>query len=123
LILPIDAHPTPLTREDGAVWASRYQSFDSPFGLDKTDKLTLRRLGVDYVYPPQRGASVFDDRVQYWRSASPAAGVKNPNTETLIEVKSVSRDGALMEVEVKPARRGHQPYEWSWNHKRWKWWD
>jgi immune inhibitor A len=123
LILPIDAHPSPLTREDGVAWASRYQSFDSPFGLERTDKLTLRRLGVDYLYPSQRGASVFDDRVQYWRSATPAAGVKNPNTETLIQVKSVSRDGAVMEVEVKPARRGHKPREWSWDRKRWNWWE
>ncbi len=33
---------------------------------------------------------MFDDRVQYWRAETPAAGVKNPNTGTLIQVKSVS---------------------------------
>ena len=123
LILPIDAHPTPLLRTDGVAWSSRYQSFDSPFGLEKTDRLTLRRLGVNYEYPPQRGVSVFDDRKQYWRAETPAAGVKNPNTETLIQVKSVSRDGSVMEVEVKPARRGHRPRDWHWDHKRWNWWD
>ncbi len=36
LILPIDAHPTPLAREAGVSWSSRYQSFDSPFGLERT---------------------------------------------------------------------------------------
>jgi immune inhibitor A len=123
LILPIDAHPTPLTRENGVVWASRYQSFDSPFGLERTDKLKLRRLGVDYEYPSQRGVPVFDDRVQYWRAETPSAGVKNPNTETLIQVKSISRDGSMMEVEVKPARRGHRPNGWFWDRKRWNWWD
>ncbi|MET0533259.1 MAG: immune inhibitor A domain-containing protein [Steroidobacter sp.] len=123
LILPIDAHPTPLTREDGAAWSSRYQSFDSPFGLERTDKLTLRRLGVDYVYRSQPGVPVFDDRIQHWRAETPAAGVKNPNTNTLIQVKSVSRDGAVMEVEVKPARRGHRPHNWYWDHKHWNWWD
>jgi hypothetical protein len=85
--------------------------------------LTLRRLGVNYEYPPKRGVSVFDDRKQYWRAETPAAGVKNPNTETLIQVKSVSRDGAVMEVEVKPARRGHHHHDWSWDRKRWNWWD
>lgn len=121
LILPIDAHPTPLTREDGVAWSSRYQSFDSPFGLERTDPLKLRRLGVDYVYPSQRGVSVFDDRKQHWREETPGAGVKNPNTETVIEVKSVSGD--VMHVEVRPARRGHKPHHWSWDHKRWSWWD
>ncbi len=123
LILPIDAHPTPLTREGGVPWAARYQSFDSTFGLERTDKLRLRRLGVDYEYPSQRGVPVFDDRVQHWRAEAPAAGVKNPNTETLIQVKSVSRDGSMMEVEVRPARRGHRPHDWIWDHKRWNWWD
>lgn len=123
LILPIDAHPTPLLRTDGVAWSSRYQSFDSPFGLEKTDRLTLRRLGVNYEYPPQRGVSVFDDRQQYWRAETPAAGVKNPNTETLIQVKSVNRDGSVMEIEVKPARRGHHPRNWYWDRKRWNWWD
>lgn len=123
LILPIDAHPSPMAREDGVAWSSRYQSFDSPFGLERTDRLTLRRLGVDYPYRSQSGASTFDDRVQYWRAETPAAGVKNPNTETLIQVKSVSKDGSLMEVEVKPARRGHRRNDWWWDRKRWNWWD
>lgn len=123
LILPIDAHPTPLMRVDGVAWSSRYQSFDSPFGLERTDRLTLRRLGVDHEYRSQSGVPVFDDRRQHWRPETPAAGVKNPNTETLIQVKSVSRDGAVMEIEVKPARRGHRPGHWYWNHKRWNWWD
>jgi immune inhibitor A len=123
LILPIDAHPTPLAREDGVAWSPRYQSFDSPFGIERTDRLTLRRLGVDYQYRSQPGTSVFDDRVQYWRSATPAAGVKNPNTGTQIQVKSVSRNGAVMEVEVKPARRGHGHPDWKWDHGHWRWWD
>jgi len=107
LILPVDAHPEPLLRDGGVPWAARYQSFDSTFGLDRTDRLTLRRLGVDYVYRPQPGESVFDDRLQYWRPEAPLAGVRNPNTGTQIRVKSVSGNGSLMEVEVKPAKHGH----------------
>ena len=104
LILPIDAHPEPLLRDGGVPWAARYQSFDSTFGLERTNRLTLRRLGVNYEYPSQPGVSVFDDRLQYWRAATPLAGVKNPNTGTQIRVKSVSRHGSVMEVEVKPAK-------------------
>lgn len=107
LILPIDSHPTPLLREDGVAWSSRYQSFDSTFGLEATDKLKLRRLGVPYGYPSQPAVPVFDDRLQYWRAATPAAGVKNPNTGTSIKVKSVKHlgkfDGSVMDVEVTPA--------------------
>jgi immune inhibitor A len=123
LILPIDAHPTPLVREDGVAWSSRYQSFDSPFGLERTDPLTLRRLGVDYKYRSQPGVPVFDDRVQHWRSATPAAGVKNPNTSTQIQVKWVSPYDGVMEVEVKPASRGHDHPDWRWDHGRWRWSD
>jgi immune inhibitor A len=111
-----------MAREDGVAWSSRYQSFDSPFELERTDRSTLRRLGVDYQYRSQSGVSTFDDRVQHWRAETPAAGVKNPNTETLIQVKSVSRDGTTMEVEVKPARRGRHN-DWWWDRKRWNWWD
>ena len=50
LALPIDAHPTPLTRRglemgggtwNFAPWTSRYQMFDATFGLEDTDVLRL----------------------------------------------------------------------------------
>ena len=47
----------------------------------------------------------FDDRLQYWRAATPSAGVKNPNTGTLIEVKSISAQGTFMQVDVRPAKK------------------
>lgn len=47
----------------------------------------------------------FDDRLQYWRAATPSAGVKNPHTGTLIEVKSVSAQGTFMQVDVRPATK------------------
>jgi hypothetical protein len=78
---------------------------------------------VDYKYRSQPGASVFDDRVQHWRSATPSAGVKNPDTGTQIRVKSVSQYDGVMEVEVKPAKRGHDHPDWHWDHERWRWSD
>jgi immune inhibitor A len=120
LILPIDAHPEPLLR-NGVAWSSRYQAFDSPFGLEFVDQLKLRRLGVDYVYPPQWGVPVFDDRKQYWREATPLAGVKNPNTGTQIRVKSISSHDSMMQVEVTPAKRGR--WDWIWDHGTWNWGD
>jgi immune inhibitor A len=119
LILPIDSHPTPLLREDGVAWSSRYQSWDSPFSLEPTDRLKLRRLGVDYKYYPQPGVPVFDDRLQHWRAETPFAGVKNPNTGTQIRIKSINRRGDIMDVEVRPAGRGQ--HNWVWDHGRWRW--
>ena len=46
----------------------------------------------------------FDDRLQYWRAATPLAGVKNPNTGTIIEVRSVSALGTFLQVQVRPAK-------------------
>ena len=120
LILPIDAHPTPLVREDGVAWSSRYQSFDSAFGFRSTYKVTLRRLGVEYKYPSLPGVSVFDDRLQHWRAETPLAGVKNPNTGTQIRIKSLSRSGEVMDIEVKPAARSGRQ-DWVWDHGRWRW--
>ncbi len=62
---------------------------------------------------------VFDDRIRYWRAGTPAAGVKNPNTETQIQVKSVSKDGAVMEV---VGQTGHGDKK-SNGGASWNWWD
>ena len=48
--------------------------------------------------------STFDDRLQYWRAATPSAGVRNPHTNTVIEVRSVSAQGSFMQIQVRPAK-------------------
>jgi immune inhibitor A len=105
LILPIDAHPEPLLRADGVVWSSRVQSHDSPFGLSPTDAFTLHRRSQPSQIGGLPPVPLFDDRLQYWRAATPSAGVKNPHTGTLIEVKSVSAQGTFMQVDVRPATK------------------
>jgi immune inhibitor A len=104
LILPIDAHPTAMYRWDGQVWRSRIQTYDSTFTLDPTDAITLNFLSQPSYHASQPAVSTFDDRNQYWNPLTPTAGVVNPNTGTQIRLKSVSAHGALMEVEVRPAK-------------------
>ena len=41
LVLPIDANPRPIYRLDGKPWRGRIQTYDAPFGLEKSDSFTL----------------------------------------------------------------------------------
>ena len=105
LILPIDSHPAPLLRPDnGLPWSARRQSYDSTFGLERTDVITLHANSIGATYGGLPAVPVFDDRIQYWQPATPSAGVKNPNTGTIIEVKSVSAQGTFMQVQVRSAK-------------------
>ena len=105
LILPIDAHPAPLLRPDnGLPWSARRQSYDSTFGLERTDVITLHANSIGATYGGLPAVPAFDDRIQDRQSATPSAGVKNPNTGTIIEVKSVSAQGTFMQVQVRSAK-------------------
>jgi immune inhibitor A len=105
LILPIDAHPEPLLRADnGLPWSARRQSYDSPFGLEATDVITLHSNSIPGVYGGLPAAPTFDDTLQYWRAATPSAGVRNPHTNTAIDVRSISAQGSFMQIVVRPAR-------------------
>jgi immune inhibitor A len=113
LILPIDAHPEameyPINGDIGWVWSASRQSFDSTFGKDATDEITLHSHGfygepTPMTYPSLPGVPVFDDNNQYWNPVTPLSGVMNPHTGTQIRVKSVSAKGGYMQVEVRPKK-------------------
>lgn len=104
LILPIDAHPTAMINGAGDPWRARVQSYDSTFGLEPTDALTLHWFGVESHHPSQPAVSTFDDTKSYYDPAAPYASVIVPNTGTTIRVKSVSAQGNFMQVQVAPAK-------------------
>lgn len=105
LLLPIDAHFAALRNVNDAVWGNRIQTYDSPFGLERTDALNnLHVNSVASPIPSLPAVSVFDDRTLYWDPANPQGSVKNPNTGTQIRVLSVSSLGGFMQVEVRPAK-------------------
>jgi immune inhibitor A len=104
LILPIDSHPAALIRADGQPWRPRIQSYDSTSGLERTDAITLHLNGQATSHPSLRAVPIFDDNTQYWNPTTPTAGVKNPDTNTQIRVKSVNAQGSFMEVQVRPTR-------------------
>ncbi len=108
LFLPVDAHPDLLLRPDnGQVWRPRVQSYDSTFGLDTTDKITLHTSStVSQTYGGLPGNPLFDDTKSYWVAPNPAIGnfgwssVPLPGTGTTIRVVSVSAQDGFMQVHV-----------------------
>jgi len=105
LLLPVDAHYKTLYRVDGKVWRNRIQTYDSTFGLDRTD--ALNNLHVNSVLSPipsLPAISIFDDRTLYYDPTNPQGSVKNPNTGTQIRVLSSSALGSFMQIQVSPAK-------------------
>lgn len=107
LVLPVDAHPDLLLRPDnGQVWRPRVQSYDSTFGLDKTDKICLHLNGIEGCYGGLAANPKFDDMKSYWVAPNASIGNKGwasvpvPHTGTTIRVVSVSAQGNFMQVHV-----------------------
>ena len=111
-VLPIDARATALRWSDGTVARNRIQAFDSTFGLQRTDALSLHReyakgngkgsvrmatLGV----APQAPVAVFDDtnKMAYYDPANPGGSAKVAGVGVRLEVLSTGRDG-LMQIKV-----------------------
>jgi immune inhibitor A len=105
LLLPIDAHPEVMLRADGNNWRNRVQTYDSTFGLEPTDSITLHWHGEPSDHPSLPAVPVFNDNDQYYRPANPMGGVINPHTGTSIRVRSVSAHGSFMLVQVFPTKK------------------
>lgn len=110
LVLPVDAHPGLLyeptddegtDRADGESWRPRIQSYDSTFGLQATDRITLHDpdTGVAKAYGGLRATPVFDDRQDWYvapgeqADANGWSGVDVPKTGTTIQVVSTTGQG------------------------------
>ena len=107
LVLPVDAHPDLLLRPDnGQVFRPRILSYDSTFGLDKTDVVCLHVNSLESCFGGLKANKVFDDTNSYWVAPDPSIGhfgwasVPVPNTGTTIRVVSVSAQGNFMQVHV-----------------------
>jgi immune inhibitor A len=112
-ILPVDAHPGVLHWSDGTVVRPRIQSYDSTFGVKKTDALTLHKAGVATTFPSQPGVSLFDDTQSWWTAADAGdalghyqakwVGVNVPKTGTKVEVLGTTKKDLSIDVMVTPA--------------------
>ncbi|GIG28976.1 immune inhibitor A domain-containing protein [Cellulomonas marina] len=117
LVLPVDAHPGLLyeptddegtNRTNGESWRPRVQSYDSTFGTQRTDVVTLHDpdTGVAKTYGGLPAVPVFDDRKDWYvaKGEQPDAdgwsGVEVPKTGTTIRVVSTSARDTFMQVQV-----------------------
>jgi immune inhibitor A len=114
MLLPIDAHPALSHWSDGTLMRPRIASYDSTFGLERTDPVTLHQAGVVGRVAAQPAVPVFDDTRTWWYGADAHGttgehpgryqpgwySVDPPKTGTTIRVVS-DRQG-LMNVEVAP---------------------
>ena len=111
LILPVDAHPDITHWSNGDVARPRLQSYDSTFGLDKTDAISIpSTVFGNLTVASQPAVKVFDDSKSYYHASDPAdatsdykaawSSVKVPNTGTVIKIKSISGHGAFMHLQV-----------------------
>ena len=103
LLLPVDAHPDLMYRADGGIWRNRIQTYDSTFGLDPTEAITLHWFGAESYHPSQPAVPIFDDLNNYWNPANPNGSVQVPPTGTQIRIKSVSAHNSFMQVQVRPS--------------------
>ena len=66
--------------------------------------ITLHANSIPGNYGGLPAAPTFNDTLQYWRPATPSAGVRNPHTNTVIEIRSISGQGSFMQIQVRPAK-------------------
>lgn len=100
LILPIDANPRPIYRLDGKPWRGRVQTYDAPFGLEKSDSFTLhaQETGAASYIRGQAAVPTFDDRKEYWDPALPTVGVKVPHVG--VQIRVTQQSGTSMKIRI-----------------------
>ncbi len=126
LLLPVDAHPTFFHTYDGHLMRPRILSFDSTFGNEATDAITVHKNSIASRIPSQKAVPVFDDTKDWWfaNDGHPSApvtpdnpyddeghigryepswvGVKVPKTGTTITVKGSVANGGHLNITVAP---------------------
>jgi immune inhibitor A len=105
LLLPIDAHYATLYRVDGVRWRNRIQTYDATFTLDPTDGIpNIHVSNALSPVPSLPAVPVFDDRIPHYDATNPQGSVMNPDTGTLVEIRSISALESFMQVQVRPAK-------------------
>jgi immune inhibitor A len=118
LVLPVDAHTGLLyepndnegeNKKDGESWRPRIQSYDSTFGRQKTDRITLHDpdTGQARTYGGLAAVPTFDDRKDWYVApgerpdANGWTGVDVPKTGSKVTVLSTSgRNDIYMQVRI-----------------------
>ncbi|MBT0773577.1 immune inhibitor A [Kineosporia sp. J2-2] len=99
--LNIDAHPDTLYRSDGVPFRTRVQIYDAPFGLNKTDSITLHTNGVKTKIKKLPGNPLFDDTQDYFDEVQLDHGVKVADAGVKIEVTKQKKTSMTIKVDTK----------------------
>jgi immune inhibitor A len=116
LILPVDAHPDFYHSYDGHLIRPRFLTFDSTFGLERVQSITLHKDSQPTTIPSRPAVKTFDDTKTWWFNSDQHAatgshvgryqpgwyGVNVPKTGTTITVTKSSNNGARLNVLVAP---------------------
>ena len=117
LILPVDAHPDFSHWADGTLMRNRILSYDSTFGVERTDAITLHNNGVAATIASKPAVPTFDDTKTWWSNCDQHActgshagryqpgwyGVDVPKTGTTITVNGKTNGGHL-NITVAPKK-------------------
>ena len=115
LLLPVDAHPTFHHWPNGDLMRQRILSYDSTFGTEKTDAITLHNDSDAATIPSQKAVPTFDDTKTWWFDCDTHActdshqgryqpgwtGVDVPKTGTTITVNGATT-GSHLNITVAP---------------------
>ncbi len=96
--LYVDAHPQTLYRSDGVPFRTRIQIYDAPFGLEKTDSITLHYDKVKTKVKKLPGNPVFDDTQNWFDPVQLDHGVKVRDAGVRIEVTKQKKDSMTIRV-------------------------
>jgi immune inhibitor A len=109
LLLPVDAHPSFHHYADGTLMRQRLLSYDSTFGTEATDAITVHKNSQPSTIPSQPAVNVFDDTRDWWFDCDADActgshqgryqpgwtGVDVPKTGTTITVNGATTNSHL----------------------------
>lgn len=109
LLLPVDAHPTFHHWANGDLMRQRILAYDSTFGTERTEAITLHNNGIPASIASQKAVPTFDDTKDWWFDADQHAatgshqgryqpgwtGVKVPKTGTTVTVNGSSSNSHL----------------------------
>lgn len=104
LVLPVDANPQAHYNLQGQAWRGRIQTYDAPFGLQRSDSFYLTAGGRKSLVRGRAANPLFDDSDpnRYFQpfvdAGLPRVGVKVAGAGVQIQV--LSQDGTSMQVRI-----------------------
>ncbi len=105
LVLPIDANPQAHYNLQGAAWRGRIQTYDAPFGLERSDSFYLTAGGQRSYIRGRAANPLFDDSDpnRYYQpfvdAGLPRVGVKTAGVG--VQMRVLSQDDTSMKIRVQ----------------------